>query len=146
MKILDRLPISGERFTLDVAGQPFSLKPYQIIVQGSISNLRKWDARTPIVPALLDTGLNHNFSIQERSSLTGRGSILRRCRPRDGFERADEPSPVGEPTSGFTATNPVSEISAMVSLSCWASMRELRSIPTTDQTTRVSRFRGSGRP
>jgi hypothetical protein len=67
MKILDRLPISGEHFTLDVVGQHLRLKPYQIIVQISISNLRNWDARTPIVPALLDTGLNHNFSIQESS-------------------------------------------------------------------------------
>src|SRR5438105_1945713 len=65
MKILDRLPVSDEHFLLDVRGQPLRIKPYQIIIQVSISNLRTWDARTPIVPALLDTGLNHNFSIQE---------------------------------------------------------------------------------
>jgi hypothetical protein len=65
MKILDRLPISGEHLLLELRGEPLRLKPYQIIIHVSISSLRTWDARTPIIPALLDTGLNHNFSIQE---------------------------------------------------------------------------------
>jgi hypothetical protein len=59
MRILDRLPISGQHFTLDAGNQSLKLKPFQIIVQVSISNLRAWDTRTPVIPALLDTGLNH---------------------------------------------------------------------------------------
>ena len=73
MRILDRLPISDEHFTLDVSAEPLRLKPYQIVVQVSISNLRTWDARVPIIPALLDTGLNHNFSIQERQMMRWSG-------------------------------------------------------------------------
>jgi hypothetical protein len=65
MKILDRLPIPADHVLPDVAGKPLKLKPYQIIIQVSISNVRTWDARTPMNPALLDTGLNHNFSIQD---------------------------------------------------------------------------------
>ena len=41
------------------------MKPFQIIVQVSLSETAIWDARTPTIPALLDTGNNHNFSIQE---------------------------------------------------------------------------------
>jgi hypothetical protein len=65
MKILDRLPISAKHLLIDVHGKPLRLKPYQIVAQVSISNIRTWDARTPTIPVLIDTGMNHNFSIQE---------------------------------------------------------------------------------
>ena len=65
MKILDRLPIASEPYEFGIRGARLRIKPFQIIVQLSISGLWKWDAAAPIIPALLDTGNNHNFSIQE---------------------------------------------------------------------------------
>ncbi len=65
MKILDRLPISTEHTIFSVPGGRLRVKPSQIIVNISISDISAWDARTPIIPVLLDTGNNHNFSIQE---------------------------------------------------------------------------------
>jgi hypothetical protein len=65
MKVLDRLPIAEAHFLLNVHGEPLRLRPFQIIIQVSISPFRPWDSRAPIIPALLDSGNNHNFSIQE---------------------------------------------------------------------------------
>jgi len=65
MKILDRLPIAEDHFLLDVHGEHLRLRPFQIVIQVSVSTFRDWDLRTPIFPALIDTGNNHNFSIQE---------------------------------------------------------------------------------
>lgn len=66
MKILDRLPYSTEPLTVDVRGEAVRVKPYQIIVQVSVSirGLMGWDPRTPAFPAILDPGHNHNFSIR----------------------------------------------------------------------------------
>ena len=49
-----------------------AVRPYQIIVWVSVSirELLEWDARTPRLPAILDPGNNHNFSIS-------RGHLLR---------------------------------------------------------------------
>jgi hypothetical protein len=60
-----RLPVSDDHFFLDVPGGRFRAKPFQIIVKISISVFATWDPRSPIIPALIDTGNNHNFSIQE---------------------------------------------------------------------------------
>ena len=65
MKILDRLPITAEHLILTVHGEPLKLRPHQIIIQISISPFHRQDPRTPVIPALLDSGNNHNFSIQE---------------------------------------------------------------------------------
>jgi hypothetical protein len=65
MKVLDRLPIAEEHFLLNVHGERLRLRPFQIIMQVSISPFRPWDSRTPVIPALFDSGNNHNFSIQE---------------------------------------------------------------------------------
>jgi len=65
MKVFDRLPVVEEHFHLDIHGERLRIRPFQIIVQVSISDVLTWDPRTPIIPALLDTGLNHNFSMQE---------------------------------------------------------------------------------
>jgi hypothetical protein len=73
MKILDRLPVAQEHVVLHVPGGRLRLKPYQTIVSISISDVPIWDARTPIIPALLDTGNNHNFSIQEHHLLMWAG-------------------------------------------------------------------------
>jgi hypothetical protein len=65
MRILDRLPVLDEHYELDIRGEPLRIRPFQIIVQLSISGIWEWDAGAPIIPAVLDTGNNHNFSIQE---------------------------------------------------------------------------------
>ncbi len=41
------------------------LRPFQIILQVSVLDSREWDPRTPSFPALLDTGNNLYFSMQE---------------------------------------------------------------------------------
>jgi hypothetical protein len=65
MKILDRLPVVDEHDRLNVHGEALRIRPFQVIVRVSFSEIAIWDARTPIIPVLLDTGNNHNFSIQE---------------------------------------------------------------------------------
>jgi len=66
MKILDRLPVFDKRYQFDIHGEPLKIRPFQILIQVSLSDIPAWDPRTPLIPALLDTGNNHNFSIQER--------------------------------------------------------------------------------
>jgi hypothetical protein len=73
MRIVDRLPGAEEHFLVNVPGGRLRVKPYQIIVSISISDAPTWDTRTPIIPALLDTGNNHNFSIQEQQLLRWAG-------------------------------------------------------------------------
>jgi hypothetical protein len=66
MKILNRLPCSSARTTINVRGESVRVRPYQIVVWVSL-NLREvtnWDVRVPRFPAILDTGLSHNFSIR----------------------------------------------------------------------------------
>src|SRR5262249_16957916 len=65
MRVLDRLPIAKEHSLLSVHGEPLRLRPFQIIVQVSISPYRPWDPQSPVIPALFDSGNNHIFSIQE---------------------------------------------------------------------------------
>jgi hypothetical protein len=65
MKILDRLPIDEEPVPLNLPGVPIRLKPFQIGMHVSILDEPEWNSLAPIIPALLDTGNNHNFSIQE---------------------------------------------------------------------------------
>lgn len=73
MKILDRLPVLDEHEQLDVHGEALKIRPFQIIVRVSLSGVWKWDAGAPIIPAVLDTGNNHNFSIQERQLIRWAG-------------------------------------------------------------------------
>lgn len=65
MKILDRSPIADKHYHLDCQGPSLAIKPYQIVIQVSLSDDATWDSRIPIFPALLGTGNNHNLSIQE---------------------------------------------------------------------------------
>lgn len=65
MKILDRLPIDEKHVPFGTSSLPLYLKPFQIGIRVSVLDAPEWDARAPIIPALLDTGNNHNFSIQE---------------------------------------------------------------------------------
>jgi hypothetical protein len=62
VKILNRLPYFKVSTTVTVRGATVRIKPYQIIVWVSISPVDlEWDPRTPVFPAILDTGNNHNF-------------------------------------------------------------------------------------
>lgn len=72
MKILDRLSYFSERTTVPVRGEEQRVRAYQIVVWVSINieRILEWDQRLPLVPAILDTGNNHNFSI-------GRSQLLR---------------------------------------------------------------------
>ena len=53
---------------LTVRGQVVPIKPYQIIVWVSISEIgrRELDPNTPRFPAVLDTGFNHSFVIHRQ--------------------------------------------------------------------------------
>jgi hypothetical protein len=64
VKILDRLPVGDKPEVLFVGAEAVTIKRYQIAVWASLN-----DATRPF-PAVLDTGLTHNFSITE--------SLLRR--------------------------------------------------------------------
>jgi hypothetical protein len=65
--ILQRLPYSGRRTPVLVRGRQIEVKPTQIIVWVSIteSGERSLDRNAPRFPAILDTGLSHNFAIKE---------------------------------------------------------------------------------
>ncbi len=66
MKILDRLPVLDQPHESEIRGERLKIRSFQIIVHVSLSDTPVWDPRTPAIPVLLDTGNNHNFSIQER--------------------------------------------------------------------------------
>jgi hypothetical protein len=92
MKILDRLPIAKDPSPVDVCGKLVKLRPYQIVLSVSLSDGSVWDPRTPTLPALLDTGNNLNFSIQE-SHLTRWAGIHPRFLPSLGVVREARRSP-----------------------------------------------------
>lgn len=82
MKILSRLPIAGEHSLSDIQGRSVKLRPYQIIVRVTILPDSEWDPRAPILPAILDTGNNLNFSLQQAQLLRWAGidpRSLRAC-------------------------------------------------------------------
>ena len=68
MKILDRLPISEQGWFVPTPDGAEEVRPYQIIVWVSITNLKVVDLPEDAlrIPAILDTGNNHNFAIRER--------------------------------------------------------------------------------
>jgi hypothetical protein len=65
--ILRSLPYSDRRTTVIVRGQEEEVKPTQIIIWASITEVgqRGFDPVIPRFPVILDTGLSHNFSIKE---------------------------------------------------------------------------------
>lgn len=65
MKILDRFPYFTGPTALTVGQDAVQVKPYQIAIWVSVSPRETvaWDPRLPRLPALLDLGHNHNFSI-----------------------------------------------------------------------------------
>jgi hypothetical protein len=65
--IIRQLPYFDHRTPILVQGQAEEIKPAQIIVWVSISDVgdERLDPSTPRFPAVLDTGLSHNFAIKE---------------------------------------------------------------------------------
>lgn len=61
-----QLPFRDSASLVEVAGESVSIRAYQIIVRVSLSVSEVLDRDAPRFPAVLDTGHNHNFSIQER--------------------------------------------------------------------------------
>jgi hypothetical protein len=68
MKILDRLPISELGWVVSTPDSEEVVKPYQIIIQVSITGRKvsELPEDAPRMPAVLDTGNNHNFAIRRR--------------------------------------------------------------------------------
>jgi hypothetical protein len=75
VKILDRVPYSSEATFVSAPGGTVRVKPYQIVVVVSVSlpALLEWDPRMPRVPAILDTGNNHNLPISREHLLRWAG-------------------------------------------------------------------------
>jgi hypothetical protein len=67
MRILDRLPISEKGWVVPTPDGAEEIKPYQIIVMVSISDQEVLDLPEDAlrIPAILDTGNNHNFAIRQ---------------------------------------------------------------------------------
>lgn len=65
--VLRDLPYFHRRTTIDVRGRPENVGPTQIIVWVSITDIDQDTCGTevPRLPAILDTGLNHNFAIKQ---------------------------------------------------------------------------------
>jgi hypothetical protein len=65
--ILDRLPYSDRSTTVGLPGRSVDVKPSQIIVWVSITEIGhgELDAKALRLPVILDTGLSHNFAIRE---------------------------------------------------------------------------------
>src|SRR6185437_1002582 len=66
MKILTRLPFSEGPSEVNTPDGIAEVKPYQIIVMVSITSrkIADFDPGTPRIPAILDTGHNHNLAIR----------------------------------------------------------------------------------
>src|SRR5947209_1489909 len=66
--ILHHLPFREEADEVSCGLERIRIKPYQIIVWISITArlVRELAPQTPRIPAILDTGHSHNFSIQQR--------------------------------------------------------------------------------
>jgi hypothetical protein len=75
MKILDRLPISEKRASLPFGDRFATLHRNQLLVWVSIhsAGALKADDKLPRFPALLDTGNNFGFSMQDRHLREGAG-------------------------------------------------------------------------
>src|SRR6516225_5475833 len=96
MKILNRLPYAAAPTTITIRGETQRMRPYQIIVWVSI-NVRamvEWDPRLPQVPAILDTGNNHNFSITRSQLLRWAGIQPEALPPRGTIQEGGQRIPL----------------------------------------------------
>lgn len=86
MHILRALPFLDSSSTLDVAGEAVAVRAYQIIIHVSLFVKELSGPEIRVIPAVLDTGHSHNFSISEehllrwasisKQSLSKLGAIL----------------------------------------------------------------------
>jgi hypothetical protein len=60
------LSYSSLKTSITIQGEVIQVKPYQVIVWISVAtkDVLVWDPKIPKIPAILDTGNNHNLSIQ----------------------------------------------------------------------------------
>jgi hypothetical protein len=67
MKIINRLPISDQSWNVPTPGGVAEVKPYQMIVLISITDegIVELPESAPRMPAVLDTGNNHNLAIRQ---------------------------------------------------------------------------------
>jgi hypothetical protein len=66
VNILRQLPFQGVATSVEVAGESHGVRAYQIVVWISLGAGDVLHRDAPCFPAVLDTGHNHNFSIQQR--------------------------------------------------------------------------------
>jgi hypothetical protein len=64
MHILRKLPFRDVPFKFEIAGELVTIRPFQIVVWVTLSVRDELEKDAPRFPAILDTGHNHNFSIQ----------------------------------------------------------------------------------
>ncbi|NUQ62238.1 MAG: hypothetical protein HUU20_07105 [Pirellulales bacterium] len=98
-RIIQELPYFGQPTSAPVRGQSFPVKREQIIVWVSVADpgQGQLDPRTPRIPAILDTGCNHNFVINQQH-LTDWAGIHPDYLPKLAGTRV-----AGEPVSQFAA-------------------------------------------
>lgn len=67
-RIIHELPYFEQSTSAQVHGRSFPVKREQIVLWVSVADLgqRQLDPRTPRIPAILDTGCNHNFVINQQ--------------------------------------------------------------------------------
>ena len=67
-RIIQELPYFGRPTSVEVRGRLFPVKRDQIVVWVSVADRGsdQLDPRTPRIPAILDTGCNHNFVINQQ--------------------------------------------------------------------------------
>ena len=65
MQTLRKLPLFVMfLFKFEIAGELVTIRPFQIVVWVTLSVRDELEKDAPRFPAILDTGHNHNFSIQ----------------------------------------------------------------------------------
>ncbi len=83
MYIIRQLPFSETSSAVRVAGEDVAVRSYQIVVWLSISAGETLPADALMFPAVMDTGHNHNFSIQKHQ-LTAWANVRADQLPRVG--------------------------------------------------------------
>jgi hypothetical protein len=95
-KIIGNTPFFDGWSELTVRGQVVRIKPYQIIVWVSISQIgrRELELNTPRFPAVLDTGFNHSFVIHRQQLAQWAGLQPQQFKALDTITVYGEQSPL----------------------------------------------------
>ena len=74
-RLLDRMPFTRDSASLSVRGEPVTIRADQIIVWITLTLRRVSEPNLLAIPfpAILDTGYNHSFAIQERQLIAWAG-------------------------------------------------------------------------